>query len=338
MDVLGGSAKKMLADPRIDFRIKQMMEGKPPESPQWVEQLGSKQGLSIKTHEVVSQPDGNTIDILFIRPESQERLPCIVYFHGGAMAFGDPQGPPWSRFGRTIAQQGVCVAMPDFRNYVMPSRPGKATAKFPAGLNDCLSALEWVNGNKDSLGVGGRVLLAGESGGGNLTLALAMKCKREGKLGLFQGFYALCPYIAGSWPDRPGEPGEILGTSHMRSAPNHGLVIDLGVTGKLASRYAPQGLQQRDALAWPGFAKDEDVEGLPPGVVSVDECDPLCDEGINFYRLLLRARVRVRCVVNVGTIHGSHLLGFFATPEVTLATARSLADAARGEEALLSKL
>jgi acetyl esterase/lipase len=45
------------------------------------------------------------------------------------------------------------------------------------------------------------------------------------------------------------------------------------------------------ALAWPGFAQREDVEGLPPVVISVNECDPLRDEGINFYRLLLDSGV-----------------------------------------------
>ena len=45
---------------------------------------------------------------------------------------------------------------------------------------------------------------------------------------------------------------------------------------------------------WPGPAsrRTTDVKGLPPTVISVNECDPLRDEGINFYRLLLRPACR----------------------------------------------
>ena len=46
--------------------------------------------------------------------------------------------------------------------------------------------------------------------------------------------------------------------------------------------------RRQDPLAWPGFATDDDVKGLPPTVISVNECDPLRDEGIGFYRLLIR--------------------------------------------------
>ena len=47
--------------------------------------------------------------------------------------------------------------------------------------------------------------------------------------------------------------------------------------------------------AWPSFAKREDVEGLPPTVISGNERDPLRDEGIAFYRLLLASGVSARC-------------------------------------------
>ena len=47
----------------------------------------------------------------------------------------------------------------------------------------------------------------------------------------------------------------------------------------------------RNPLAWPGFASEEDVRGLPPTTISVNEFDPTRDEGIWFYRLLLAAGV-----------------------------------------------
>jgi acetyl esterase/lipase len=90
--------------------------------------------------------------------------------------------------------------MVDFRNCLQASSAPEVEP-FPAGLNDCVSGLKWVAANHAQLGIdSGRIIVAGESGGGNLTLATGLKLKRDGELGLIKGLYALCPYIAGKWP------------------------------------------------------------------------------------------------------------------------------------------
>ena len=76
--------------------------------------------------------------------------------------------------------------------------------------------------------------------------------------------------------------------------------------------------------AWPAFATDEDVRGLPPTVISVNECDPLRDEGIAFYRLLLRNGVSARCRQVMGTVHGTEIFSS-ACPDISRDTARDLA-------------
>ena len=81
-------------------------------------------------------------------------------------------------------------------------------------------------------------------------------------------------------------------------------------------------------LAWPGFATEDDVRGLVPTMISVNECDPLRDEGINFYRLLLRAGVAARCRQVMGTIHGTEILPMLC-PDISRDTAASIADFAR---------
>ena len=87
--------------------------------------------------------------------------------------------------------------MVDFRNCLQASSAPEVEP-FPAGLNDCVSGLKWVAENHSALGIDpARIIVAGESGGGNLTLALGLKLKRDGDLGLIKGLYALCPYIAG---------------------------------------------------------------------------------------------------------------------------------------------
>jgi hypothetical protein len=41
--------------------------------------------------------------------------------------------------------------------------------------------------------------------------------------------------------------------------------------------YGIQELERKNPLAWPGFASEQDVKGLVPTVISVNECDPLRD-------------------------------------------------------------
>ena len=93
--------------------------------------------------------------------------------------------------------------------------------------------------------------------------------------------------------------------------------------------YGIEELEARNPVAWPGFATIEDVRGLPESVISVNECDPLRDEGINFYRLLLTAGVPAQCRQVMGTIHATEIFPI-AAPEVSRETAHSIADFCRG--------
>ena len=277
------------------------------------EEIAPSEGLEISTHEFTSQPDGNTVKIQLIRHADGEPRPGVYYIHGGGMMIMSCFDGNYRAWGKIIAAQGVNVAMVDFRNCVRPSSAPEV-APFPAGLNDCVSGLEWVHANAASLGIDpDRIIVAGESGGGNLSLATALKLKRDGKLGLIRGVYALCPYIAGEWPQE----------RYPSSIENNGILLDLhNNTGAMA--YGIEELEKQNPLAWPGFAREEDVEGLPPVVISVNECDPLRDEGIAFYRLLLRAGVEARCRQVMGTMHGTEIFPM-ACPEISRDTARDLA-------------
>ncbi len=80
------------------------------------EDVAPSTGLTITTHTLASEPDGNTINIQFIRPQSNEPLPCVYYIHGGGMTTMSCFYGNYKAWGRMIAQQGVAVAMVDFRN------------------------------------------------------------------------------------------------------------------------------------------------------------------------------------------------------------------------------
>jgi acetyl esterase/lipase len=281
------------------------------------EEAAPSAGLRVHTEKVESAPDGNTINLQVIRPDNDETVPCVYYIHGGGMASLSCYDGMYRGWGKLIAANGVAVIMVDFRNCVAASSVPEVEP-FPAGLNDCLSGLRWVVAHGTQLGIDlDRVIVAGESGGGNLTLATALKLKQDGDLGLVKGFYALCPYIAGQWP-LPQYPS---------STENNGILLDLH-NNRGALGYGIEAFNERNPLAWPAFATVDDVSGLPPVVISVNECDPLRDEGIEFYRLLLEAGVAARCRQVMGTMHGTEIFTI-ACPEISRDTARDIAGFAR---------
>ena len=269
-------------------------------------------GLEISSVEVPSVPDGNTIRVAVIRPQADGPLPCVYYIHGGGMAYMSCFDGQYRVWGRRIAHHGVAVVMVDFRNCQVASSAPEV-APYPAGLNDCVSGLKWVHAHADELGIDpNRIVVAGESGGGNLTLATGLRLKRDGDLGLIRGLYAMCPYIAGEWPQE----------RFPSSTENNGIFLDLH-DNRAAMGYGIEAFQAGDPLAWPSFATVDDVAGLVPTVISVNECDPLRDEGIDFYRLLVRAGVAAQCRTVMGTFHGAELTP--VCPDISEATAAGIA-------------
>jgi acetyl esterase len=283
------------------------------------EEVAPSAGLSVRTETLTSSPDGNTINIQYIRPDNDEILPCVYYIHGGRMEMSSCYEGNYKTWARMIAAYGVAVAMVDFRNSVHPSSVAEI-APFPAGLNDCISGLKWVHANATSLGIDPkRIIVAGESGGGNLVLAVGMKLKQDGEIGLIKGIYSLCPYIAGEWP-QPQYPSSIE---------NEGIVLNFQ-DNRATMAYGIEAFNARNPLAWSSFATREDVEGLPPTVISVNECDPLRDEGIAFYRVLMDSGVSARCRQMMGACHGIEILLPVICPDIARSTASDIANLAIG--------
>merc|ERR1712137_1138522 len=123
------------------------------------------------------------------------------------------------------------VVMPEFRNSMDPAQPGFETAKFPGGLNDCISTVHWVSEHQEELGINGKIILAGESGGGNLTISTALSLKKAGKIELIKGFYALCPYISGVFPHE----------KFPSTRENAGILLDYPIDGEplVVNEYDP---------------------------------------------------------------------------------------------------
>jgi acetyl esterase len=278
------------------------------------------EGLVTHTKEFTSSPDGNNIKIQYIRPDTDEKLPCVYYIHGGGMMVSSCFDELYAAWGRCIARQGVAVAMVDFRNAMWASSAPEI-APFPAGLNDCVSGLKWIHANAEELNIDNeQIIIAGESGGGNLTIATGLKLKQDGDIGLIKGLYALCPYIAGHWP-LPENPS---------SEENEGILLSLHTEQEFSQGaliYGIDAYKNKDPLAWPSFATADDVKGLPKTYIIVNECDPLRDEGVNFYRFLREANVDAQCRQVMGSIHGTEI--FLGCIEISDETAMSIANFCR---------
>jgi acetyl esterase/lipase len=262
--------------------------------------------------EVVTGVDGNEINLyIHIPKEVSGPMPCILHIHGGGMALMSATELGYVRWRDELAATGLIVVGVEFRNAGGKLGPHP----FPAGLNDCAEGLRWVHKNRSELGISS-IVISGESGGGNLSLATTLKAKQEGFIDYIDGVYAQCPYISGLYANK--DPA-------LRSLyENDDYFLNCSMMGALVRLYCPDRKDDTNPLAWPYHATVEDLRGLPPHVIAVNELDPLRDEGLVYYQKLLAAGVSTVSITVNGTCHAGDCLFRVAMPEVYLNTVRSI--------------
>ncbi|MCZ6657496.1 MAG: alpha/beta hydrolase fold domain-containing protein, partial [Gammaproteobacteria bacterium] len=250
--------------------------------------------------EVIKGVDDNDITLHIHQPVDRSGpVPCIVHTHGGGMVLMTAQDPMFTRWRNSLAEMGMVVIGVEFRNG--GGRLGNHP--FPAGLNDCASAAQWTYANKTRMNISS-VVISGESGGGNLSIATALKANQEGWVEQIDGVYAMCPYISGAYAS---PPADLLSLTE-----NDDYMLNGEMMGALVKVYDPSGEHAGNPLAWPLQAADSDLQGLPPHVISVNELDPLRDEGLAYYRRLVAAGVSA-----IGrTVHGTPHAGDLSFPDV----------------------
>jgi acetyl esterase len=251
----------------------------------------------IHTTETVTGVDGNDILLHVYRPAGRDGpLPCTVYVHGGGMTILKADNKVHRRWTEELAATGMVAIGVDFRNAYSAAGPNP----FPAGLNDCVSALAWIDAHRVPLGIT-KIVLQGESGGANLVLATALQAKRDGHLASIDGVYAMVPYISGAYGwDEARKLQELPSLVEC-----DGYFLNCQMMDLLVASYDPSGTDAENPLCWPYFASESDLAGLPPHVISVNELDPLRDEGLAYYYKLLQAGVPVTVRVNLGLTHGA---------------------------------
>lgn len=252
----------------------------------------------VRSRETITGVDGNDIALYIHRPAGESgELPGVLQIHGGGQTILRTAGPMYSYWRDRLAATGMVAVGVEFRNGGGALGPHP----FPAGLNDCSSALEWVGANKEELGVS-KLIVQGDSGGANLTFATTLKAKRDGRLGLIDGVYGLSPNISGAY-DWPVERQLAELPSLVE---NDRYFFSVAVNAILKSVYDPGAAHERDPLCWPYFASADDLAGLPPHLITTNELDPLRDEGVAYYRKLLSAGVSATAWTVLGTCHVGH--------------------------------
>lgn len=269
------------------------------------------------TVEEIDGVDGNRIKLYIHRPTASEApLPCVIHLHGGAMVMFEAAWPNFRRWRDELAAAGNIVIGVEYRNAAGILGPHP----FPAGLDDCASAVRWAHAQRRELGIS-NIVVSGESGGGNLALATALKANREGWIKEVDGVYAQCPFISNAWGTKPAD----LPSLHE----NDGYLLNVSAMDVLASVYDPSGDNLENPLCWPYRAQPADLAGLPPHAISVNELDPFRDEGLEYTRKLWRAGVSVRSRSVGGTCHAGDTLLREALADVYLSTVYDISSFAK---------
>jgi acetyl esterase len=264
----------------------------------------------------ITGADGDELTLIIHRPSGpQATLPAVVHFHGGGGVILKATDSCYERWRDELAASGLLVVGVEFRN----AAGALGTHPFPAGLNDCAAAVRWVAAHKEELGVG-EVVMSGESGGGNLALAVAIRANREGWVDEISGVYAMAPMISGAW----GMPDDLPSQRE-----NDGYFISCALLDIMGATYDPGGRHGNEATCWPFLAADADLEGLPPHVVSVNELDPLRDEGLAYQRRLVSNGVSAIGRTVNGTVHGGDVFFRAALPDVYASTIRDISGFAK---------
>lgn len=237
---------------------------------------------------VSEQPAGEWVLAEGARPDHR-----MLYVHGGSWMSGSPEGyrPLAARISR---QTGFSVFVLDYR--LAPEHP------FPAGLDDCVEAWRWLlSRGPETTSPARSMVIAGDSAGGNLTLAASLKLKDGGDR-LPDAVVAMSPAVDLSWQ-----------SPSLRSRADVDPILRPDRLHLVSEAYVQGAERMEHAYVSPLFG---DFAGLSRVLVQVGEREVLLDDAKRITERMTRQGVDVELQVYE---HMPHVFQLFA-PTVGAAT------------------
>ncbi|MCG7410828.1 alpha/beta hydrolase [Paenibacillus sp. ACRRX] len=233
------------------------------------------------------------------------KLPAMLWTHGGGYVLGHPDMDDvlCERF----VQAAHCVIVSvDYRR--APEHP------YPAAIEDCYAGLVWMTDEAESLGIDvDRVAIAGASGGGGLTAALALMARDKGGPALiFQ--MPLYPMI----------------DNRNTTASSYEITADNATWNRTNNveawqMYLGAGVEDHELSPYAVPSKADSLAGLPPTYTCVGQLDLFRDETIEYVTRLAQAGVDVEFQLYPGCFHCFEV--FVPEAEVSQRASQSYVDA-----------
>jgi acetyl esterase len=242
-------------------------------------------------------------------PDAEETLPVILYMHGGGWVLGNAD--THDRLVRELAVgTGAAVAFVDYDR--------SPEARYPVAIEQGYATARWIarEGAANQLDPD-RVAVAGDSVGGGMTAALALMANERGDVRFVQQsmYYPVTDAAMDTGSYKQFAEGYFLAAKGM---------------AWFWDAYLPEVGRRSEPFASPLRASDEQLAGLPPAFVIVDEADVLRDEGEAYAARLRAAGVAVTTVRYDGITHDFMMLNPLSGTHATRAAVAQAIAVLRG--------
>jgi acetyl esterase len=260
------------------------------------------------TDEWIKVPGGPKGDVSarIVRPAGATgTLPVILYIHGAGWVFGNAH--THDRLVRELAVGAGAAA-------VFPEYSLSPEARYPLAIEEIYAVVRWLAEGAPGCGLDiSRVAVAGDSVGGNMTIATTLLAKERGDM-TFAGQVLFYPVTDASFDT---DSYHEFGT---------GFYLTRAGMQWFWDQYTTDPAERALSTASPLRASIEELKGLPKALVINAEADVLRDEGEAYARNLRRAGVDVTATRYAGTIHDFVMLNALAdTNTAKAATAQAAA-------------
>jgi acetyl esterase len=244
--------------------------------------------LPVKEQWITVPAEVGDVRVRIVRPpDAVGTLPVILYMHGGGWVLGNAD--THDRLVRELADGAEAAVV-----FVEYDRSPEA--HYPVAIEQGYATAQWIvrEGDANQLNPE-RIAIAGDSVGGNMTAALALMANERGDVRFVQQsmYYPVTDAAMDTGSYEQFAEGYFLTAKSM---------------AWFWDAYAPDVDRRSEPYASPLRASDEQLEGLPPSFLLVDEADVLRDEGEAYAARLRAAGVPVTTVRYDGITHDFMML------------------------------